>query len=122
MLTPLLVSLCLSSITTSTSTPSRDLQPRDQSWSVSRFKSLISFGDSYTDENRFLYFLTNQGRAPPPGTLLPESLRSFSGGKAWPRFVVQYTGEESGGIFMPSLELYNYAVGGATCSNEITPR
>ena len=122
MFAPLFLSLCLSSMTNSASVASRGPQPRHQPWSVSRFNSLITFGDSYTDENRLIYFIANQNTAPPPGTLLPESLHSFDGGRTWPRYVVQYTGEEVKGTFKPGLELYNYAVGGASCSNEITPR
>lgn len=41
-------------------------------WSLAQFSSLITFGDSYTDENRLNYFIQNGGAAPPPGTLLPE--------------------------------------------------
>ena len=41
-------------------------------WSVKQFSSLVTFGDSYTDENRLGYFINNNGSAPPPGTLLPE--------------------------------------------------
>ncbi len=41
-------------------------------WFLERFSSLITFGDSYTDENRLNYFISNHGAAPPPGTLLPE--------------------------------------------------
>ena len=41
-------------------------------WSVGQFSSLITFGDSYTDENRLNYFTENAGAAPPPGTFLPE--------------------------------------------------
>ena len=35
---------------------------------------------------------------------------------------MQYTGAEVNGAFYPSLTLYNYAVSGAVCSNELTPR
>ena len=41
-------------------------------WSLAQFSSLITFGDSYTDENRLNYFLEHAGAAPPPGTFLPE--------------------------------------------------
>ena len=41
-------------------------------WSLAQFSSLITFGDSYTDENRLSYFLEHAGAAPPPGTFLPE--------------------------------------------------
>lgn len=41
-------------------------------WVLERFSSLVTFGDSYTDENRLNYFIQHNGSAPPPGTLLPE--------------------------------------------------
>lgn len=41
-------------------------------WSARQFRSLITFGDSYTDENRLNYFLLHNGSAPPSGTFLPE--------------------------------------------------
>ncbi|KAG6993878.1 hypothetical protein G7Y79_00050g086150 [Physcia stellaris] len=69
----------------------------NRAWSLAQFSSLITFGDSYTDENRFNYFLQTRGAAPPPGTFLPE-----------------YTASR--------ITLYNYAVSGAVCSNKLTPR
>lgn len=36
--------------------------------------------------------------------------------------MVQYTGSEANGQFVPQINLYNYAVSGAVCSNGITPR
>lgn len=91
-------------------------------WNVENFKSFVTFGDSYTDENRLNYFATNNGSAPPPGTLLPESFSTAGGGRTWPRYVVQYTGDIVNGEWVPQMTLYNYAVSGAVCSNEITPR
>lgn len=91
-------------------------------WNVENFDSLITFGDSYTDENRLSYFIANNGSAPPAGTYFPEGLNTASGGRTWPRFVVQYTGAEQNGGWTPGLTLYDYAVSGAVCSNEITPR
>lgn len=41
-------------------------------WTVSQFNTLVTFGDSYTDENRLNYFGQNNNTAPPPGTFLPE--------------------------------------------------
>ena len=42
--------------------------PRDdKDWSVKNFKSIVTFGDSYTDENRLGYFINNQGKVPPVG-------------------------------------------------------
>ncbi|MCJ1255505.1 hypothetical protein MMC24_003321 [Lignoscripta atroalba] len=91
-------------------------------WFLERFSSLVAFGDSYTDENRLNYFGQNNGSAPPPGTVLPESNSTAGGGRTWARYVVQYTGSEANNEFVPQLNLYDYAVSGAVCSNEITPR
>lgn len=98
--------------------------PRQSSpWDLNTINSLITFGDSYTDENRLSYFIAHNGSAPPPGTYLPEGLNTASGGRTWPRFVVQYTGNtDSSGQWTPGIELYDYAVSGAVCSNNITPR
>lgn len=38
-----------------------------QSWKEGKFKTLVTFGDSYTDENRLGYFNRNNGSAPPVG-------------------------------------------------------
>lgn len=94
-----------------------------QPWSVANFQSLITFGDSYTDESRLGWFINHNGSAPPAGTLLPESFSTAGGGRTWPRYVVQYTGSSgSEGQWKPQLTLYDYAVSGAVCSNNITPR
>ncbi|KAK0346905.1 hypothetical protein LTR91_021344 [Friedmanniomyces endolithicus] len=84
--------------------PARGLSP----WALSRFHRLITFGDSYTDESRLQYMIDHNGTPPSPGTFLPEStlLRN------WARHVAVDTG----------LDLRNYAVSGAVCSNLITPR
>lgn len=66
---------------------------------------------SYTDENRARYFNAN-GRAPPVGLLLPPSDSTPGGGVTWPRFVSNFTG----------AKLYNYAVSGAACSDQIVTR
>ncbi|MCJ1308047.1 hypothetical protein MMC25_001697 [Agyrium rufum] len=91
-------------------------------WDVSRFNSLVTFGDSYTDENRLGYFTTHNGSAPPVGTILPESFSTPGGGRTWARYVIQYTGSTVNGLWTPLMQLYDYAVSGAVCSNEITPR
>lgn len=83
-------------------------------WSVSQFANLVAFGDSYTDESRLGYFINHKGAAPPVGYLGPESLSASDGGRIWARYVVQYTNE--------LISLYNYAVSGAVCSNNLTPR
>lgn len=92
------------------------------SWNVANFDSLVTFGDSYTDENRLSYIIAHNGTNPPPGTYFPEGLNTASGGRTWPRFVVQYTGNTNNGQWTPGLDLYDYAVSGAVCSNNITPR
>ncbi|KIW13062.1 hypothetical protein PV08_08249 [Exophiala spinifera] len=97
-------------------------QAKNKPWSVSKFHSLLTFGDSYTDESRLGYFIQNNGSAPPAGVLLPESNSTAGGGRTWPRYVVQYTGSTKNGEWNPSMTLYNYAVSGAVCSNKITPR
>jgi len=71
------------------------------------FTNLVTFGDSYTDESRLGYFITNNGSAPPPGTLLPSSTNTAGGGITWDRWVSIYSG----------AKLYDYAVSGAVCSS-----
>lgn len=36
-----------------------------------KFKTLVTFGDSYTDENRLGFFINNNGSAPPVGWQQP---------------------------------------------------
>ena len=36
-------------------------------WEAENFKTLVTFGDSYTDENRLGYFINHNGSAPPVG-------------------------------------------------------
>lgn len=76
-----------------------------------KFENLVTFGDSYTDEGRLGYFFGGNG-APPAGELLPESNSTASGGYVWPRIISQNTGAKS----------FNYAVSGATCSDDIVVR
>ena len=45
--------------------------PKD-SWDLEKFSNLVTFGDSYTDENNLNYFFMHNGTTPPPGTFLPE--------------------------------------------------
>lgn len=75
-------------------------------------QNLVSFGDSYTDEARARYFMDHNGQAPPIGQLIPPSNNTASGGYAWGRFVANETG----------ATYYDYAVGGAMCSQNIVPR
>lgn len=79
---------------------------------VGNMDNLVSFGDSYTDESRKNYFMTHGGQPPPAGTLLPENNNTSNAGYTWGRFVAQKT----------HAKYYNYAVGGASCSNEIVKR
>lgn len=76
------------------------------------FENLVTFGDSYTDDGRLSYYVGNNGSAPPPGVLPPQSNVTASGGLAWGQWVQQYTG----------VAYFDYAVSGATCSNEIVSR
>jgi hypothetical protein len=69
-------------------------------------------GHSYTDESRLGYFINHQGAAPPAGLLLPESTSTAGGGITWDRWVSNYTG----------AKLYNYAVSGAVCDNNMIYR
>jgi hypothetical protein len=55
--------------------------------------------------------VANNGSAPPQGYTYPPS-NAFGNGYAWVDYVRWYTG----------ARLYNYAVSGASCSNDITPR
>nr|POF00943.1 acetylesterase [Quercus suber] len=90
--------------------------PSPPLWDLKEFNTLVTFGDSYTDDSRLNYFIANGGQAPPVGWVNPPSTsqnpNSASGGYQWPQFVRSSTG----------VSLYNYAVSGAVCSNEITPR
>ena len=44
---------------------------QNSTWNVNRFKTLVTFGDSYTDENRLGYFISHNGSAPPVGWQQP---------------------------------------------------
>ncbi|CAI6337060.1 unnamed protein product [Periconia digitata] len=81
-------------------------------WQPGKFKTLVTFGDSYTDENRLGFFASHNGTAPPPGWDGGVNYGASTGGRIWARYASIYS----------SLTLYNYAVSGAVCSNEITPR
>ncbi|KAG9561461.1 SGNH hydrolase, partial [Aureobasidium melanogenum] len=82
------------------------------SWGLKKFTSLVAFGDSYTDDSRLSYFGSHNGSAPPVGWVNPANYHSADGGRPWPQYVAQYSG----------AHIYNYAVSGAVCSNNITPR
>ncbi|KAH7385049.1 carbohydrate esterase family 16 protein [Cadophora sp. MPI-SDFR-AT-0126] len=84
---------------------------KSHSW-IRYFDNLVAFGDSYTDESRLGYFINHNGTAPPPGLLLPPSTSTPGGGITWDRWVSNYTG----------AKLYNYAVSGAVCDNNMIYR
>ena len=44
----------------------------ENSWDLTKFTSLVAFGDSYTDESRYGYFAAHNGSAPPAGWVDPE--------------------------------------------------
>ncbi|KAG9779517.1 hypothetical protein KCU88_g4006, partial [Aureobasidium melanogenum] len=69
----------------STSSNRDHSSPSGTPWSASNFDSLITFGDSYTDESRLGWFINHNGSAPAAGTLLPESNSTAGGGRTWPR-------------------------------------
>ncbi|RDW81495.1 SGNH/GDSL hydrolase family protein [Aspergillus mulundensis] len=62
---------------------------------ISKFSSLIVFGNSYTDNGIHAY-------TPP---VPPQSNLTSTGGRVWPSYIQQYTG----------INLYDYAVSGAVC-------
>lgn len=76
------------------------------------FENLVTFGDSYTDNGRLSYYINNNNTAPPAGALPPVSSVTASGGLTWGQFVQQNTG----------VAYFDYAVSGATCSNDIISR
>lgn len=76
------------------------------------FENLVTFGDSYTDNGRLPYYVANNGSAPPPGVLPPQENVTSSGGLAWGQWVQEYAG----------VAYFDYAISGATCSNEIVSR
>ncbi|KAK5660479.1 hypothetical protein OQA88_13027 [Cercophora sp. LCS_1] len=76
------------------------------------FTNLVAFGDSYTDNGRLVHYIVNSGSAPTAGQLHAESNVTASGGLTW----VQYAAREA------EATLYDYAVSGATCSNNIVAR
>lgn len=76
------------------------------------FANLVTFGDSYTDDGRLSYYINNGGNPPPVGVVQPPSSVTASGGFAWGQYVQHYTG----------AGYFDYAVSGATCSNDIVSR
>ncbi|KAK4629221.1 Acetylesterase [Fulvia fulva] len=84
-------------------------------WDLKKLTTLVAFGDSYTDDNRLEYFGSHNGSAPPVGWVNEAKYASASGGRPWPQYVKQYSGRTG-------ANLYNYAVSGTVCSNNVTPR
>ncbi|KAJ4294858.1 hypothetical protein N0V88_005095 [Collariella sp. IMI 366227] len=76
------------------------------------FETLVTFGDSYTDNGRLGYYINNSGKAPPPGKMHDESTTTASGGFSWAQFAAQGA----------DAKLMDYAVSGAVCSNKIVSR
>ncbi|KZO96195.1 carbohydrate esterase family 16 protein [Calocera viscosa TUFC12733] len=76
-------------------------------------RTLVTFGDSYTDQSRFAYFLINDSFPPAHyQELYPPLGYAANGGSSWVRYA-----ELCG-----NLTAFNYAVAGASCSNLLTPR
>jgi len=74
--------------------------------------TLADSDGSYTDESRLNWFSSHNGTGPPTGTLPPFSNSTAGGGITWDRWVSYYTG----------AELFDYAVSGAVCSNNMIQR
>ncbi|RDW74437.1 SGNH/GDSL hydrolase family protein [Aspergillus mulundensis] len=85
---------------------------RDSHWGPEKWKTLITFGNSYTDDSRLRYFAAHHGNPPPVGWEEPDSNDTFSGGYNWGHFASE----------IANVTRFNYAVSGAPCSNKITPR
>lgn len=77
------------------------------------FTNLVTFGDSYTDDGRLWYYVENNGKGPPPGVLPTVANVTSGGALSWGQYIQQ---------FSPGLNYVNYAISGATCSNEIIAR
>lgn len=76
------------------------------------FEYLVTFGDSWTDNGRLVYYIVNNGQAPPPGQMHDYSNVTASGGLSWAQFAANSVG----------AQLRDYAVSGAVCSNQIVER
>ncbi|KAK4100277.1 carbohydrate esterase family 16 protein [Parathielavia hyrcaniae] len=77
------------------------------------FETLVTFGDSFTDNGRLGYYINNGGKAPPAGTMHAESTTTASGGLSWAQYAARLGGDAT---------LMDYAVSGAVCSNQLSPR
>ena len=76
------------------------------------FDTLVTFGDSYTDNGRLGYYIGHGGQAPPPGQYHDVSNVTASGGLSWAQSAALGAG----------AKLMDYAVSGAVCSNQIVAR
>ncbi|KAF2861014.1 carbohydrate esterase family 16 protein [Piedraia hortae CBS 480.64] len=85
--------------------------PAENKWSRFRFTSLVSFGDDFTDDSRWSYYVSHNYTVPPVGWVNPVNYHAFDGGRPWVDYVKQYTG----------CNLYNYAISNAVCSSYLTP-
>lgn len=65
------ISVLLSQLTIATSPTLSSRGESSSKWKLKKFKSLVTFGDSYTDESRFGYFASHNGSAPPVGWVDP---------------------------------------------------
>ncbi|KZT59659.1 carbohydrate esterase family 16 protein [Calocera cornea HHB12733] len=75
--------------------------------------TLVTFGDSYTDQSRWRYFQDNSSYPPLYyQQVYPPTVRAADGGASWVRYAELYG----------PLSAHNYAISGATCSNLLTPR
>lgn len=84
----------------------------EHAWNLKKFSAFVVFGDSYSDDSRFGYFVSHNNTAPPVGWDNPPASMAADGGHPWPDYVAWYTGARR----------YNYAVSGAACSNDYVPR
>lgn len=69
----LLVALCFAPLVYALPVANSSNITTTNTWSVQQFASLITFGDSFTDENRLNYFYGHNGNPPPSGTMMPEA-------------------------------------------------
>ncbi|KAK3374424.1 GDSL lipase/esterase [Lasiosphaeria ovina] len=76
------------------------------------FDTLVTFGDSYTDNGRLGYYINHNGNPPAPGQYQTVSTTTASGGLTWAQFAAQNA----------KASLVDYAISGATCSNKIISR
>ncbi|KAK6341411.1 hypothetical protein TWF696_008487 [Orbilia brochopaga] len=107
-------SLLTLTVATTASLASASAVRRDIHKGFGNVDTLVVFGDSYTDEGR-LGYMQNNGGAFPPDNFVPDAAsmnNTADGGRSWARQAADKTG----------YTLFNYAVSGAVCSNDLTPR